>query len=74
MRNRLMGPILAGGALASCPLRSLRLPQKPELQRPRRQHRQKIDRSLEAIGRAPRQGRRYTIYELYFTLTSEKPR
>jgi hypothetical protein len=74
MRNRLMGPILAVVALASLSVALAQTSQKPEAAKP-----QTATSTKDLTGvwrrsrRAPDKARRYTIYELIFTLTSEKP-
>ena len=74
MRNRLMGPILAVVALASLSVALAQTSQKPGAAKA-----QTATSTKDLTGvwrrsrRAPDKARRYTIYELIFTLTSEKP-
>ena len=74
MRNRLMGPILAVVALASLSVVLAQTSQKPGAAKA-----QTATSTKDLTGvwrrsrRAPDKARRYTIYELIFTLTGEKP-
>jgi len=74
MRNRLMGPILAVVALASLSVALAQTSQKPEAAKTQAAASTKdLTGVWRRSRRAPDKARRYTIYELIFTLTSEKP-
>jgi hypothetical protein len=74
MRNRLMGPILAVVALASLSVVLAQTSQKPEAAKTQTAASTKdLTGVWRRSRRAPDKARRYTIYELIFTLTSEKP-
>src|SRR6266852_9657216 len=75
MRNRLAGSILAAVALLACS--SVMRPQSP--QKPVAAKAQTAAPATDLTGvwrrsrRAPDKARKYTIYELAFSITNEKP-
>src|SRR5467141_1762063 len=74
MRNRLMGPILVVVALAPLSVALAQTSQKPEAAKTQTAASTKdLTGVWRRSRRAPDKARKYTIYELAFSITTQKP-